>query len=240
MPRLYVDAPLAEGDELVLPPGPARHVQVLRLQPGELLTCFNGAGGEWSATVLRMGRSEVAVRVGAHEAVDRELPIRVTLAVGMPANERMDFLIEKATELGVHAVQPLVCERSVLRLSGERAQKKVEHWKGVAIAASEQSGRTRVPRIEPVMALSSWLAAEHGDARRMLLSFLRSAASLTEASSASDVIFLSGPEGGLSPVEEGLALGAGFAPVTLGPRVLRADTAPLAALSLLSLRASQA
>jgi len=137
MPRLYVDAPLAEGDELVLPPGPARHVQVLRLQPGELLTCFNGEGGEWSASVLRMGRSEVAMRVGAHEAVDRELPMRITLAVGMPANERMDFLIEKATELGVHAVQPLVCERSVLRLSGDRAQKKVEHWKGVAIAASE-------------------------------------------------------------------------------------------------------
>ena len=239
MPRLYVDAPLAEGDELVLPPGPARHVQVLRLQPGDLLTCFNGEGGEWSATVLRMGRSEVAVRIGAHEAVDRELPIRVTLAVGMPANERMDFLVEKATELGVHAVQPLVCERSVLRLSGERAQKKVEHWKGVAIAASEQSGRTRVPRIEPVMALPQWLAAEHGDARRMLLSFLRSATSLADESSTSDLIFLSGPEGGLSPAEEALALNAGFEPVSLGPRVLRADTAPLAALSLLSLRASR-
>ena len=241
MPRLYVDAPLAEGDELVLPPGPARHVQVLRLQPGELITCFNGEGGEWSATVLRMGRSEVAVRVGTNEAVDRELPIRVTLAVGMPANERMDFLIEKATELGVHAVQPLVCERSVLRLAGERAQKKVEPWKGVAIAASEQSGRTRVPRIEPVMALQQWLAAAgHGHARLMLLSFLRSAASLADAPSTSDAVFLSGPEGGLSPAEEALALDAGFAPVTLGPRVLRADTAPLAALSLLSLRASQA
>jgi len=240
MPRLYVDAPLAEGDELVLPPGPARHVQVLRLQPGELLTCFNGEGGEWSASVLRMGRSEVAMRVGAHEAVDRELPMRITLAVGMPANERMDFLIEKATELGVHAVQPLVCERSVLRLSGDRAQKKVEHWKGVAIAASEQSGRTRVPRIEPVMSLPQWLAAPHNEARRFLLSFLRSATSMANQANVSDTVFLSGPEGGLSPAEEALALDAGFAPVTLGPRVLRADTAPLAALSLLSLRASQA
>jgi 16S rRNA (uracil1498-N3)-methyltransferase len=239
MPRLHVDAPLAEGEELVLPPGPARHVQVLRLQPGEALTCFNGEGGEWSASVLRMGRSEVVVRIGGHEPVDRELPMRITLAVGMPANERMDFLIEKATELGVHAVQPLVCERSVLRLSGERAQKKVEHWKGVAVAASEQSGRTRVPRIEPVMGLSAWLAAPQREARRMLLSFLRGAASLDDAPPGSDVVFLSGPEGGLSPAEEALALQAGFAPVTLGPRVLRADTAPLAALSLLSLRASR-
>jgi 16S rRNA (uracil1498-N3)-methyltransferase len=240
MPRLYVDAPLAEGGELVLPPGPARHVQVLRLQPGEPLTCFNGEGGEWSATVLRMGRSEVVVRVGGNDPVDRELPLRITLAVGMPANERMDFLIEKATELGVHAVQPLVCERSVLRLSGERAQKKVEHWKGVAIAASEQSGRTRVPRIEPVMSLSAWLAAPQQEERRFLLSFLRGATSLADSPAVADTVFLSGPEGGLSPTEEAQALAAGFAPVTLGPRVLRADTAPLAALSLLSLRASQA
>ena len=137
-PRIHIDLPLAEGAELTLPPGPSRHVQVLRLQPGAALTCFDGSGGEWSAVVTRMGRSDVDVRIGTHDDVNRELPVRVTLAVGMPANERMDNLVEKATELGVSAIQPLVCERSVLRLSGDRALKKVAHWRGVAIAASEQ------------------------------------------------------------------------------------------------------
>lgn len=240
MPRLFVEMPLHQGADLVLPPGPARHVQVLRLQPGAELTCFNGDGGEWSAQVLRMGRSDVEIRVGARVEADRELPFRVTLAVGMPANERMDFLVEKATELGVFAIQPLVCERSVLRLAGERAQKKVDHWRGVAVAASEQSGRTRVPLVAPVMTLPQWLAKDHGDACRLVLSFLRSAATLPDVSVAADMLFLSGPEGGLSPAEESLALEAGFAPVSLGPRVLRADTAPLAALSLLSLNASRA
>jgi 16S rRNA (uracil1498-N3)-methyltransferase len=150
-PRLHVDQPLAHGETIDLPPGAARHVQVLRLQPGAALTLFNGRGGEWAAIVQRMGRSDVRVEVGEHDAVDRELPVHVTLAIGMPANERMDALIEKATELGAGAVQPLLCERSVLRLAGERAHKKVDHWRGVAVAASEQSGRTRVPEIRAVM-----------------------------------------------------------------------------------------
>src|SRR6185295_9204335 len=114
-----------------------RHVQVLRLQPGDAITLFDGRGGEHVAEVLRMGRSEVAVQVGARHEVDRELAVAVTLAVGMPANDRMDALVEKATELGAAAIQPLLCERSVLRLAGERAQKKVAHWRGVAIAACE-------------------------------------------------------------------------------------------------------
>jgi 16S rRNA (uracil1498-N3)-methyltransferase len=236
MPRLYVDLPLHESAELKLPPGPARHVQVLRMQPGDTLTCFNGEGGEWTAEVLRMGRQDVDVRIGTQDTVDRELPFKVTLAVGMPANDRMDFLVEKATELGVHAIQPLVCERSVLRLAGERAAKKVEHWKGVAIAASEQSGRTRVPVIEPVLGLPAWLADHRCDAQRFLLSFLRGATSLALAAPAHELVFLSGPEGGLSPTEEKLAQDTDFAPVTLGPRVLRADTAPLAALSFLALQ----
>ena len=120
-PRLYVDQPLRAGSTLDLPSGAARHVQVLRLQPGAALTLFNGCGGEWSANVVAMGRSEVQVRVDEHQAVDRELALPITLALGMPANERMDTLVEKATELGVAEIQPLVCQRSVLRLSGERA-----------------------------------------------------------------------------------------------------------------------
>ena len=236
-PRIYVHLPLAEGVELTLPPGPSRHVQVLRLQPGAFLTCFNGSGGEWAAVVTRMGRSDVDVRIGAHADVNRELPVRVTLAVGMPANERMDNLVEKATELGVAAIQPLMCERSVLRLSGDRALKKAEHWRGVAIAASEQSGRTRVPMIEPVATLPQWLAKSRAGVACLVLS-LRDATPFHHIGASADMLFLSGPEGGLSPAEESLALDAGFKSVSLGDRVLRADTAPMAVLSALSLMTS--
>src|SRR6478736_8201349 len=121
MPRFHCPTPLAAGQPLQLPPGPARHVQVLRLQPGAAITLFNGSGGEFDAVVERMGRSDVDVQVGAHHAVEREAAREVHLAVGMPANERMDWLVEKATELGVTGIYPLVTQRGVLRLAGERA-----------------------------------------------------------------------------------------------------------------------
>ena len=235
--RFHVDPPLHEGADLSLPPGAARHAQVLRLQPGMAITLFDGGGGEWSASILRMGRSEVSVRVGAHLAVDRELALQVTLAVGMPANERMDTLVEKATELGVATLQALHCERSVLRLSGERAAKKVAHWRGVAQAACEQSGRTRVPQIAPVLSLQEWLAAlpaELADTRLLLSP--RATRALPGAAS-TPVVCLSGPEGGLTDAEEAAALERGFVAASLGPRVLRADTAPLAVLAHLALRA---
>lgn len=234
LPRLYLDHALQAGDELTLPPGPARHVQVLRLQPNDPLTLFNGLGGEWSASVLRMGKSEVAVRVGAHDAVDRELVCRVTLAVGMPANERMDALIEKATELGVATVQPLLCERSVLRLAGDRARKKVAHWQGVAIAASEQSGRTCVPQVNEVMPLAAWLGSLGTQPGERCVLSLREPGPFSAQPGLPAWTFLSGPEGGLSPAEESAAMQTGFRPVSLGARVLRADTAPLAALAVLA------
>jgi len=134
---------------LSLPEGAARHVAGAALQPGDPLTLFNGQGGEWTARVTRMGRSEVQVQMEQHHATERELPLQVTLAIGMPANERMDALVEKAAELGVAVIQPLLCERSVLRLSDERAHKRVAHWRGVAVAACEQSARTRVPTLAP-------------------------------------------------------------------------------------------
>jgi 16S rRNA (uracil1498-N3)-methyltransferase len=234
--RLFVDRPLAADELFSLPEGAARHVQVLRLQPGSEIVLFNGAGGEWRAEVVRMGRSEVEVRVGALDATDRELPLHVTLAIGMPANDRMDAVIEKATELGVAAIQPLVCERSVLRLAGERAQKKQAHWRGVAIGASEQSGRTRVPEIAPVLALPDWLSSlPPASAESRLLLSLRDAAALASRPAATRVVTLSGPEGGLTEVEEQLARAQGFQPVSLGTRTLRADTAPLALLGYLSL-----
>lgn len=244
--RLFIATPLRSDLELSLPAPAARHVQVRRLQPGDDLCLFNGDGGEWSATVLRMGRSEVEVRLGAHAAVERELPCRITLAVGMPANERMDALVEKATELGVHTLQPLICERSVLRLTGERAERKCAHWQAVAVAASEQCGRTQVPRVAPVAALPAWLqglgaAAESEAHGRWLLSLGADARALPHHWRAQrSSTLLSGPEGGFGADEQALALQHGFVAVSLGPRVLRADTAPLAALAWLGLQALSA
>ncbi|MES3012143.1 MAG: 16S rRNA (uracil(1498)-N(3))-methyltransferase [Pseudomonadota bacterium] len=235
-PRFFVDLPLQPGEPFSLPAGAARHVQVLRLQPGAAITLFDGAGGEWAASVVAMGRNEVSVRLGARAAVDRELALPVTLALGMPANERMDTVIEKATELGAVAIQPLLCERSVLRLSGERAQKRHAHWQAVALAASEQSGRTRVLQVAPVRSLAEWLRALPTDDRaRWVLSFDDATPLASLAPPRAGVVSLSGPEGGLSPSEEALARAAGFAPVSLGARVLRADTAPLALLAHLAI-----
>jgi len=238
-PRFFVDLALAGQTELSLPPGAARHVQVLRLQPGAAITLFDGSGFEWQAEVLAMGRSEVRVQLQSQQLVQRELAQAVTLAVVMPANDRMDGLVEKATELGAACIQPLMSERSVLRLNGERAEKKQAHWQGVAVAAAEQSGRSKVTRIAPVQTLAAWLAAlgtAGGDQRRWLLSPTAAAplASLNSQAGLQTLV-LSGPEGGLSPAEEAAARAQGFVAAQLGPRILRADTAPLAVLGWLAL-----
>jgi 16S rRNA (uracil1498-N3)-methyltransferase len=238
MPRFHCPVPLIAGATFELPPGAARHVQVLRMQPGDALTLFDGSGGEYAATVERMGRSDVSVTLGVHAATEREAARAVHLAVGMPANERMDWLVEKATELGVASIQPLATAHGVLRLSGERAEKKRAHWEAIAIAACEQCGRNRVPVIHPVRAFSSpsaWIDANNSDtALRLVLSLADGTRRLADATASApadrSVLVLSGPEGGLSGSEEREALACGFAPVTLGSRVLRAETAALAAL----------
>ncbi len=236
--RLFIDAPLGRDHEVRLPAAAARHVQVRRLQPGDRLRLFNGSGGEWPSSVVHMGRSEVTVRVDAFEPADRELPLRVTLAVGMPANERMDLLVEKATELGVFEIQPLQCERSVLRLAADRAARKREHWQGIAVAASEQCGRTRVPKVHAVMALEPWLRVLQFEGRRLLFSLRDDAVALPAlAPQDAALLTLSGPEGGLTVEEEALAEAHAFSPVRLGSRVLRAETAPLAALAWIGLNA---
>lgn len=241
MPRFFCPAPLLDGQSLNLPAPAARHVQVLRLQPGQTITLFNGEGGEWDATITRMGRSDVEVALGAHHATEREPGRAVHLALGMPANERMDWLVEKAAELGASSLQPLHTAHSVLRLSGERATKKQAHWQSVAIAACEQCGGNRVPAVHPVGDLAAWLKTllpigAASPVLRCLLSLADGtrplAHALAQAPANAAVLFLSGPEGGLSPAEDALAREAGFVPVTLGPRVLRAETAALAALVL--------
>jgi 16S rRNA (uracil1498-N3)-methyltransferase len=259
MARFFCPAPLHTGDVLDLPAGAARHVQVLRLQPGDTITLFNhgpgwagiSPGGEFEAQVVLMGRSQVQVEIGAHRAVEREARRAVHLAVGMPANERMDWLVEKAAELGVASIQPLMTERSVLRLAAERAAKKVEHWQSVAIAACEQCGGNRVPLVHGVKTLAQWLshlgqapgavtanAGGSGPATasptRLLLSLGEGALPLRDQSGLDSAWFLSGPEGGLGAAEERAAQASGFQPVTLGARVLRAETAALTALALLA------
>ena len=232
--RLYVPDLQPTAATWTLPPGPTRHVQVRRLQPGDTVVLFDGSGAEWDARIEAIGRSQVTVAPGPRREVDRELDLSVTLALGVPANERMDWLVEKATELGVARICPLMCERSVLRLDGERGLRKRDHWQAVAVAAAEQCGRTRVPVIEPMQPLAKWLEADGGVGTRWLLS-LAPGAVLPQRPATGPVVLLSGPEGGLSPAEDASARAAGYQPVTLGPRVLRAETAPLAVLARLGL-----
>ena len=241
--RLFVEQPLgalALEAELALPPGAARHVQVLRLQPGDEVTLFDGSGDEWTAAVTAMGRSEVRVALKSRQPVDREMKRAVTLAVVMPANDRMDGIVEKACELGAVAIQPLMSERSVLRLQGDRAEKKRAHWQGVAIAAAEQCGRSKPLQVAPVKTLAQWLAdlPDDADEQRWLLSPVAAQPLPALASKAGDagrIVVLSGPEGGLSEAEEQSARARGFSAAKLGPRILRADTAPLAVLGWLAL-----
>lgn len=238
-PRLYVDAPLRANLTLALPEAAARHAQVLRLQPGSEITLFDGGGGEWTARIEAMGKREVTATALQHQAVERELPCRVTLALAMPSGERMDFVVEKATELGVARIVPLTSERSVLRLSGERADKRRAHWQAIAIAACEQCGRNHVPEVHAPQPFAAWLGTlgeRAADEQRWLLGW-RGAQPFSDAAPAATVLTLSGPEGGFTADEEALAAAHGFATVGLGPRVLRADTAPLAVMAALSLRA---
>jgi 16S rRNA (uracil1498-N3)-methyltransferase len=224
-------------------------VQVLRLQPNDEITLFNGQGGEFQAVVTHMGRSDVSVRVGEQSHIERELNMGVHLWPGITANERMDWLLEKATELGATTLLPITAERSVLKLKGERADKKLAHWQAIAVASSEQCGRNRVLQVGTPVNLSqaiAQLSVAPSQAARWVLSLATGTRSLQEMmqtlktskdegeAKRGEIILLSGPEGGLSPSEEAQAIAAGFVPVSLGRRVLRAETAPVAVLSALS------
>jgi len=247
MARFHCPLPLACGTTLDLPPTAARHVQVLRMQPGHALTLFNGEGGEFAAEVEHMGRSDVRVRVGEHHATECEATRHVHLVVGMPANERMDWLVEKATELGVTRITPVMTERSVVRLTGERADKKLAHWQAVAASACEQCGRNRLPLIDAPERLDAWLARlaktppQEPQVHAVLSLHPSSqplAALLAQHSVADESptwVLLNGPEGGLSDAEDAAARAQGFVALSLGARVLRAETAALGALARLTL-----
>jgi len=249
MPRIYQPTALLPGQTLNLTAEGARHVQVLRMQPGQAITLFGdpALSGEWSATITDMGRSHVTVQVGQHTALEREWPVAVHLVVSMPANDRMDWLVEKATELGVASIQPLMSERSVLRLKDERATKKQAHWQAVAVSACEQCGGNRVPVVHAVQTLEAWLRAlplPEG-CRLAVLSLAAGsqplpqvwagwAASWGKGADRPHMAVVLGPEGGWSPAEEQALLSAGATPVSLGPRVLRSETAAVASLAMLA------
>ena len=233
MPRFFCSHPLQVGLSLDLPADTSRHIQVLRLQPGATITLFDGRGGEYTACILQMGRHTVAARIDSHQALERESAVYSHVVIGMPANERMDWLVEKATELGVARITPLMTAHGVLRLNAERALKRQLHWQGIAQAACAQSGRNTLPQIDVPQSWSEWLNTVPRDETqaRWLLSLSAASTPLNASPEVRRVLLLSGPEGGLSHDEEAQALERGFVAVKLGARVLRAETAPLAVLS---------
>lgn len=236
MPRFYCPQPLSSGATVDLPESVAHHLHVVRMQPGAALTLFDGHGGQYQATLADIGKRRASATVGAHEAVEVELPYAVTLAQGLPEGSKMDWIIEKAVELGVAALQPLAAQRSVVRLQGERAEKRHAHWLGVIEAASEQCGRNRLAALAPVADFARWLGtAPSAPQPRILLSprATMSLAGWAQAKAPQALTLMVGPEGGFTREEEDAALAHGALALSIGPRVLRTETAALAALAML-------
>ena len=232
--RVYVDAALETGGRVTLTGSAAGHLtRVLRLRPKAALTLFNGRGGEYTASIERIARSEVTVTVGEHDPIERESPFPLTLAQGVSRGERMDLVVQKATELGAARLVPVLTERSVVRLDEEQSDRKSNHWRAIAIAACEQCGRNRLPEVVLPTQLRELLRQPAGDSVRLLLSPSATQRVEDVPRPARGVTVLIGPEGGLSDAEQEEALRAGFAAVNLGPRVLRTETAAIAALTLL-------
>ena len=230
--RVYVPDTIPAHGIFDAPPDAAHHLaHVLRLAAGDVLVVFDGRGLEYPATIERIGKSAVTIRVAEPHEVDRESPLQVTLAQGISSGERMDYTVQKAVELGVAAIQPLETERSVVRLTAERAAKRVAHWQAIAVAACEQSGRNRVPRVHPVASVPAWLAHVRQDAQRLTLSPDATSTLRSLGRPQGEIVLLVGPEGGLAPRERDDARNAGFGGVKLGPRVLRTETAALAAMA---------
>lgn len=235
-PRFFCPGPLSAGATVCLPEGAAHHAaRALRLGLGDAVTLFDGVGGEYSGRIAAIAKNRVEVALAAASVVERESPLYIVLAQALQAGEKMDLTVQKAVELGVAAVQPLASRRSVVRLAGERAQRRVAHWRGVVVSACEQCGRNRLPAVGEVMPLEDWLATlgplAPGELRLLLAPGATHA--LHELPPPGRVSLLIGAEGGLDPQEQAAALGAGFVAVRLGPRVLRTETAGLAALAAL-------
>ena len=231
LPRFYCREALSPGAHIDLPEPVARHaVRVLRLPPGAFVVLFDGRGGQYEACIERIEKDRVVASLGAWQEIERESKLAVTLIQAVQAGDKMDFTIQKAVELGVRDIVPVESRRSVLRLAGERAGKRVAHWQGVVASACEQCGRNQVPLVAPLEKLENWLARPaHGVLRLMLAPDGEQA--LADISPAKEVQLLIGAEGGLDPQEVIAAKSAGFQAVRMGPRILRTETAGLAALA---------
>lgn len=233
-PRIFCPPPLAAGTAIGLPPGAAHHVlRVLRLQVGAGLTLFDGGGGEYRAELAQASGRGVAVRVIEHCDIERESPLTITLVQGLAAADRMDYAVQKAVELGAAAIAPVIATRSVARLEGARAARRVEHWRQIVIAACEQSGRNRLPSVHAPCALGAWLRGPSQAELRVLLLPDASGSLADLARPAGTIELLVGPEAGFTAEEAAAARAAGFRPVRLGQRILRTETAGAAMLAAL-------
>ena len=230
-PRFYCREALAPGAHIDLPEPVARHaVRVLRLPPGAEIVLFDGRGGEYEARIERIEKDRVVAALGVWHDVERESGLKITLVQAVQAGEKMDYTVQKAVELGVSHIVPVDSRRSVIRLTGERAARRVAHWQGVAAAACEQCGRNQVPQLAPLEKLESWLARPADGALRLILAPDGEQA-LVDLPPAQNVQMLIGAEGGLDPQEIIAARQVGFMAVRMGPRILRTETAGLAALA---------
>ena len=232
--RVHVTGPLAVGKDLIIEGGAAGHIaRVLRLGTGDALTLFDGSGAEYRARIEALGKDTVTVSVLEQHAIERESPLALTLAQGLSRGERMDWIIQKATELGTRRIVPLITERSVVRLDPRQAQRKIQHWRAVTVAACEQCGRNRIPEVSAPLDLQEFLGHRSPGATHLLLSPTGELRVEDLTDIGTGVTVLIGPEGGLAESEQQAAIAAGFKPVRLGPRVLRTETAALAALTII-------
>lgn len=225
-PRVYVERPLREGLTVDLPDAAGHHARVLRLREGDAVTLFDGSGGEWNASISGKGK----VRVHAFNDAERESPLAITLVQGVSSGDRMDYTVQKAVELGVTAIQPLLAKKGVVRLEGTRASARVSHWQRIVIAACEQCGRNRIPEVLPLLAFDEYRPT--GEGPRLLLS--AQGRSIREVQIGENATIAAGPEAGFAAEEQAALERAGFVKASLGPRILRTETAALAALAALN------
>lgn len=230
MPRFYLPTALAPHTTLNLPDNIIRHIHVLRLNAGDSITLFNGTGNDFAATLQTIGKRHAECHIHAQRQPENESPLAITLVQAISSGERMDFTLQKSVELGVRAIQPIISERCVVRLSGERADKRVQRWQDIVIAACEQSGRSIVPTVQPIVSFSDYLRQMPPELHLMMS--LRRATTLRDITPAPQTLRLMiGPEGDWTPAEEQAALAAGVQTITLGKRVLRTETAAMAAMA---------
>jgi 16S rRNA (uracil1498-N3)-methyltransferase len=240
--RLFVPEPISAGQDCVLAADRAHYVErVLRLRAGDALRVFDGSGVEFPAVIVKTGKRQLHIQVGQPESTDNESPLHLHLVAAISRGDRMDFAIQKATELGVSRVSPVLSERSVVRLSAERAKKRLEHWRSIVHSACEQCGRNTLPQVDLPLPLTDWYdRADTGAAQRLVLKPGATRSLGSQEMGADGVVLLVGPEGGFSEQEYLRADAAGFAAVSMGPRVLRTETAALAAIAVLQSKAGDA